>query len=412
MLEPVHPHDVGWRRLFASLRNASYRWLWLGSMAAWVGLRMQDVALGWLVLELTDSPFYLGLADFARYVPLLFFPALAGILADRVDRRKMLLITVTSGAVTTATLASFAHLGHITIWHVLILIFLSGAGFSAYFTIRQALIATVVDRGDLLNAFSMDFAGASFVRVLGPSLAGFVISAVGVANCLYLEALGYVSALFLFARLRLRHSGMEAGSTNAWEDFKQQWRYVRQNKAVFDLMVLSAVLIPFGMSYRTLIPVFARDVLGTGARGLGVLIGASGVGAAAAALVLAAIRDARKRGLIVITGAALVGATLMLFATSRRFLLSLLLISVTEGVGTTYQTIYKVVIQDRIPDEFRGRITGMYLLVWGLLPLGSLLMGSAADWLGAPVAVGMGGGVCLVFALGWGFFRSELARLN
>ena len=412
MPEPCRPDEARWGRLFASLRNDNYRWLWLGSMATFVGLRMQDVALGWLVLELTDSSFYLGLVDFARFLPLLLFPPLGGVLADRGDRRKLLLISVIAAAAITAALATFVRLGHIRAWHILIMVFLLGSGFSVYFTTRQSIIPNLVDREDLLNALSLDFAGASVMRILGPSLAGLLISLVGAAYCFYLQAVGCLLALFMFFRVKLQFGGSIAGGANVWQDFRQQWRYIRQNRTVFDLMVLSAVLVPFGMSYRVLMPVFARDVLAIGPSGLGVLIGASGAGAIAVTLSLATVRDFRHRGLMVLLGALLFGIVLILFSLSRQFLPSLLLLGVGGGMGAMYQTTHNVLLQTMIPDELRGRITGMYLLVWGLLPFGSLWMGTIADLVGAPLAIGFGGAVCALFSIGWGVIRPDLRRLN
>lgn len=381
-------------------------------MATFAGLRMQDVAQGWLVLELTDSSFYLGLAEFARFLPLLLFPPLGGILADRGDRRKLLLIGVIAAAAITATLATFVRLSHIRAWHILIMVFLLGSAFSMYFTARQSTIPNLVAREDLLNALSLDFAGASAMRILGPSLAGVLISLVGIGHCFYLQTVGYLLALLAFSRLRLQFGGSVADQTNVRQDFRQQWLYIRQNRIVFDVMVLSAVLIPFGVSYRALMPVFARDVLAVGPSGLGMLMGASGAGAIVATLSLATVRDFRHRGLMVLLGALLFGIALMLLSLSRQFLPSLLLLSVGEGMGATYQTTYSALIQAMTPDELRGRITGIYLLLWGLLPFGSLWMGTVADLLGAPLAIGFGGAVCAIFSIGWGILRPELRRLN
>ena len=381
-------------------------------MATFVGLRMQDVALGWLVLELTDSPFYLGLVDFVRFLPLLFFPPLGGVLADRGDRRKLLLISVIAVTAITAVLATFVRLGHIRAWQILIMVFLLGSVFSMYFTIRQSIIPNLVDKADLLNALSLDFAGAGVMRILGPSLAGVLISLVGAAYCFYLQAVGYLLALFMFLRFGLQFGGSIAGGTNVWQNFRQQWLYIRQNRTVFDLLMLSAVLIPFGMSYKVLMPVFARDVLAVGPSGLGMLMGASGAGAIVATLGLATVRDFRHRGLMVLLGALSFGIALILLSFSRQFLPSLLLLGVGEGMGAMYQTTCRVLIQAMAPDELRGRITGMYLLVWGLLPFGSLWMGAIADLLGAPLAISFGGAVCALFSIGWSVLRPDLRRLN
>lgn len=406
------PTEARWSGPFASLQNVRYRQLWLGSMATFIGLRMHDVALGWLVLELTDSPFYLGLVDFARYLPLLFFPLLGGYLADTADRRRIIAFIVALGALITAVLAVSVQLGRANIWLILVLEFLAGCGFSIYFTVRQSVIGQVVEKRNLLNAFSLDFGGGSFVRILGPALAGMLISLVGVALSLYLEVVSYVSALFMFGRMRLHTGDRHSEETSIWQGFKEQWHYVRQNRDIFNLMVLSAVVIPFAMSYRTLMPAIARDVLSTGPAGLGLLVGASGAGAVVAALALAGRHDLRHKGAIVLSGAGLFGIALILLSLSRRFVPSLLLIAAGESMAAVYQTLYKVVIQEKTPDEFRGRMTGMYILIWGLLPLGSLLMGTIADWAGPPVAVGVGGAICVLFTFVWGVRRSSLVGLT
>lgn len=380
-------------------------------MATQVGLRVQEVALGWLVLELTDSPLYLGLVDFARGLPLLILSPLVGVLVDRADRRKLLLVSEIVAAAIITALATYVRLGRIRVWHILVMVFLSGSVFSVYFITHQAIIPNLVDRKDLLNAFSLDFASASFMRILGPCLAGVLIGLVGTPCCFYLQAGGCLLALFMFSRVKLQFGGSLASGVHVWRNFKQQRRYISQNRTVFDLMVLSAVLIPFGVSYRVLMPVFARDVLAIGPSGLGMLVGASGAGAVVATLGLATVRDFRHRGLILLLAASLFGIGLILFSLSRQFLPSLLLLGMVEGMRAMYQTTNNVLLQTMVPDDLRGRVTGMYFLVWGLMPFGGLWMGTIADLVGAPLAIGLGGAVCALFSISWSIIRPDLRRL-
>ena len=342
---------------------------------------------------------------------MLFFPLVGGVLADRGDRRKILLVIEAFGAAITAVLAIAVQMDRASIWLVLVLAFLAGSGFSVYFTVRQSAIAEVVDKRNLLSAFSLDFAGGSIVRIVGPALAGMLISLLGIASSLFLQVASYVSALFVFGRLRLQKADSASDGASAWQGFREQWHFVRQNRVISNLMVLSVVLIPFGMSYRTLLPAIARDVLAAGPSGLGILTGASGVGAVVTALALAGGRDLRHKGAIVLSAAGLFGVVLILLSLSRGFVTSLLLITVADVMSTVYQTLYRVLMQNEIPDRYRGRITGMYVLVWGLLPFGSLLMGTVADQVGAPVAIALGGGTCVLFVVVWGALRSNLVGL-
>jgi MFS family permease len=409
--EPVCPDEERRESMLGSLRSNNYRWLWLGNMATQAGLRMQDVALGWLVLELTDSSLYLGLTSFAQSLPLLLSP-LGGILVDRWDRRRLLVTTQIVAAVLIVILATFVQTRRVRIWHVLTLVSLSGGVFALYFTTRQATIPRLVDSHNLLNAYSLDYAAAYVMRIAGPALAGVLVGTMGPGGCFYLQGLGYVLAFLSFLRIEQQLRGSTSPAGNVLADLAEQWRYAVRNRTILDLIVLSFVMIPFGMSYTVLMPVFARDILGVGPSGLGLLIGASGVGAIAVTLRLASGRGIRRRGLLLLIGSACLGMALILFATSRQFITSWILLVVIGGTGAVFSTMNSVLLQDVTPDELRGRVAGLYVLVWGLTPLGSLWMGAVAELVGAPLVLGLGGGICLAFSIAWAVARPSLRQLD
>ncbi len=380
--------------MFAALAFRDYRLLWNSNVMTQTGQWMQQVATGWLMLELTDSPTWLGLVGFARGLPMLLMSLPAGVLADRVDRRKLLVSAQIIAAALATILAVLVATGLVRPWHVLVLSFLSGSTMSFIFPTRQALVSTLVPRERMANAVALNSAGQNSTRIFGPSLAGALISAVGTAICFAIQAVGLIGAAIMSIRIRVpeRIDGPNRVKASARQNLLEGLRYIAINPRLKGLIGLAAIPTILAMPYMQMMPVIARDELGTGSAGLGLLMTASGVGALSGSLAVAALGNRmRTFGNLQIITAALFGVMVSLFAFSPWMALSMLLVSFASGVSAVYMSLNNTVLQMSVSDEFRGRVLSVYLMTWGLMPFGTLPMGALAEAFGAPVAIAAGG---------------------
>ena len=380
--------------MFAALTFRDYRLLWTSNMLTQTGRWMQEVATGWLMLELTNSPTWLGLVGFTRGLPMLLLSLPAGVLADRVDRRRLLLSAQIVAAVLATILATLVATDLVRPWHVLVLSFLSGATMSLIFPTRQALVSTLVPRERMANAVALNSAGQNSARVFGPSLAGVMISAVGTAICFVFQAVGLIGAAIMSFRLRApaRDPNSLPANASAVANLLEGLRYIAAAPRLKGLIGLAAIPTVLAMPYMQMIPVIARDELGTGSAGLGLLMTASGIGALSGSLAVAWIGSrTRDFGNLQIITAAIFGINVALFAFSPWMPLSLVLVALTSGVSAVYMSLNNTILQMSVSDEFRGRVLSVYLMTWGLMPFGTLPMGALAEAFGAPIAVAAGG---------------------
>ncbi len=383
----------GW---FRALRHGEYRVFWTGNFVSNIGSWMQNVAQGWLVLQLTNSPFWLGLVGFAQQVPALIFSLLGGVIADRTARRRLLLTTQTTMMLLALVLAVLTHSRRISVGQIVFIAFLAGTTMALNAPTYQAAIRDLVSREDTLNAIALNSIQFNMSRVLGPSFAGFTIAGLGVAACFYLNALSYVPLLFVIARVSFPpRQARVAGSLRA--ELAEGFRYVREHHAILFLVVLVALVSMFGLPYLVMMPVFARDVLHVGARGLGYLVAAAGAGALLGGIRLAALRSHRRRGPLVLGAALVFFSAILLFCFSRRPVVSALLLAVVGGAMVSAVATANSLIQTLVPDALRGRVLSMHTMAFlGFTPLGSLLVGVLAEHWGTPAALALLSGFALV----------------
>lgn len=374
--------------MLASFAQRDYRLLWTGTVVTQLGQWMQQVAIGWLVLELTDSSTFLGLVGFARGLPMLLLALPAGVLADRIDRRLLLMWFQAGGAVVAVALTALVLFDWIRPWHIIVLSILGGGVMAFIAPTRQAAVPGVVPRELMANAIAMNSAGQNATRVVGPSLAGILISAFGTAICFLAQAVGFIWALVMSFQLRVppvSHARVRAGIR---ENITDGLGYIRGSTTLSGLMVMAAVPILLAQPYIQMMPVFARDVLDVGSSGLGLLMAANGFGALLGALLYGAIGDRiRQQGRFQIVTAAGFGVALALFAISSWFWLSLVLVAVTGAISAVYMAANNTILQLTVDDAYRGRVMSVYMMTWGMMPFGTLPMGILSDLFGAPTAV-------------------------
>ncbi len=395
---------------FRALRHADFRYLWLGQVVSLFGTWMQSAAQGWLVLQLSNSPFALGLVGFCTFAPTMLFALVAGVAADRFSRRHGLMWTQGSQMALAVLLTALTAAGVVRVWHVAILAFLNGTAAAFDIPIRQSLLQDLVGREDLSNAIALNSMAFNAARLAGPAAAGFLIAGFGEAACFGLNALSF--AAVLAAVWRMRPPGRRTSHPATWtREILDGLGFALRSVRARTLLLLIVVSSLFGAPYSILMPVFARDVLGAGPRGLGLLMGSAGLGAVLGALHLAGRRSYRGAGTIVAIAMASFGASLVAFSFSRALALSMALL---VGVGASMISqlaTSNTLLQLAAPEALRGRIISLYMLSFvGMAPFGSLLSGWAARQFGAPVTVRVGGAVCLVAALTFALRLSALRR--
>jgi predicted MFS family arabinose efflux permease len=382
-----------------SLRHRNFRLFFTGQLVSLIGTWMQSVALSWLVYRLTGRATLLGIVALATQGPIVLLSSLGGVLADRVDPRRLVVITQALQMVQACLLAWLTLTGRIQVWQILVLAV--GLGLANAFDVpaRTVLVARTVEREDLPNAIALNSSIFHGTRILGPALAGLLVAAVGEGWCFLANAVSFLGAIAGLMLMRLPPWEPRSDHPPVFAHLLEGVRFVRGHRRVRLLLLLLAAVCLMGMPYTVLMPIFADGILHGGPRAMGLLMAASGLGAVLGAGTLAG--RSRIRGLekIAWLGAAAVGLTLACFAYSRVFWLSALLM-VPVGLGmVAHMTSNNTLVQMLIPDEMRGRVMALYVMVFtAAMPLGAVIEGFAAHHIGAPLTVALGGLGCVIGA--------------
>ena len=370
--------------------STAYRYLFVGTMLTMTGNFMQQVAQGWLIYDLTDSPTWLGIVSFARGIPMLFLALPAGVVVDRFDRRKVMIVAQALTALVAVVLAGLIATGLVQPWHVAVTALLGGCLFVLIIPSRQALVPTTVERSQLGKAIALMSTGQNSGRVIGPALAGLLIAALGVATSFAVQAGGFVLALLCAFMIGPRPAAAKAREVSAVQSLMQGLAYVWHDPTVLALVSLQAIPSAIIMPYVQLLPIFSRDILHTGPEGLGTLMMANGVGSVLGAVSMVML-PSRRQGPFLFASLAIFGLLLALFAISTSFPLSLGLMGLMGVAQATYLATNQTLVHLTTPDELRGRVMSVYMMSWGLMPLGSLFQGVMADWFGAPIVAATAG---------------------
>jgi MFS family permease len=375
-----------------ALRHRNFRLFLGGQAVSLTGTWMQHVAQGWLVLTLTDSPFYVGLVSALGSLGVLLFTLYAGVVADRVNRRAALIATQALAMVQALALAALVGSGAVTVGGVIALATVLGVVNAFDIPIRQAFIVEMVGRDDLMNAIALNSSLFNASRVVGPALAGLVIGRAGVEWCFLVNGASYLATIGGLLAMRLPPRGPPSHGGAAWAGLREIAAYARGDARVSALIALTAVLSIFGFPVLTLMPVLARDVLHAGAAGYGILMSAIGIGAVAAALSIAVFSRRLPHGRLQLVGGVAFGLVVAALAGSRSFGLAVLLAGLAGCAMVVNNALTNTMLQTLVPDALRGRVMGVYAFMFvGMGPLGALQAGTVAEHFGAPLAIGIGG---------------------
>ena len=354
----------------------------------------------WLVYELTGSTLYLGAVGGANGAATICLSLFGGVLADRVDKRRLIIFTQSTMAILALILAILTVTDLVNVWHVIIIAALTGATSAFDNPARQALIPHLIDDPkDLTNAVALTSSVWSATRVVGPALSGVLIASAGPAICFYITSGAYAVMVLALTRLSVRKMVVPQVRSSVLSAFKEGWRYVLTNKIFLDLITITFLNSIFGMSFVYLLPVFAKNILSAGPSGYGFLMTAFGTGAICGVLTVASVAERGHRGKVLLTGNLMFCLLLIAFSLSRGYSASLVLIALTGFFNSIYMTNVLTLLQALVPDELRGRVMGIYSLTWSLMPLGGMQAGALANVLEVPLVVTIGGLVTLGFAV-------------
>lgn len=389
----------------SALRHRNYRLYWFGQLFSVLAQNMEHVAQGWLVLELTNSPLALGVTGLAHALPTITLTLIGGAIADRADRRRIMIASQSGTAVMFLTIAVLVLTGLIALWHVMLLAFISGSIRAFDRPSRMALLPQMVPREDIPKAVAIGGTIWQLCRLLGPAAAGILIYLFGVGPTFIACSLASFTAVGLWLAIRTVQPALAVSSGGLLTNMMEGINFIRKNQLYYTLMGMTFFNSVFGMPYLILMPIFARDLLEVGSQGFGFLQTAGGAGALLGTLSVAAFSDTRRLPLRAARGATLFGVLLLVFAFSRLYPLSLALAFVLGMVSQFYITAINTVLQLNLPERLRGRVMGVHGLTWDLMPVGGMIAGAIAEFAGAPAAVAVGA----VFVAGLGIWVMPIA---
>lgn len=390
--------------------HRDFRLFFAGQLVSLVGTWMQSVAQSWLVLELTNSPFRLGLVGTLQFAPVLGLSFFAGAMADRLPKRRLLVATQSVMCVLALVLAALVHRGHVQYWHVAVMAAIYGVANTVDMPTRQAFIVEMVGRDSLRSAIALNSAMFNAARVIGPALAGLVIARWGTALAFFFNGVSFLAVIAALMALHA-HGLPRANSGRAMrQEIAEGLWYALRTPRIALVMSLVMAVSAFFFNYNTLVPLLARDVLHQDAHGFGLLMTALGVGAVAGAVVLASLGAERPPTNVLITAALALGLATMLMASVGRFGVAVAVLVVMGFCGMLFMTGANTTVQLTVPDELRGRVMSLHTLMFaGMTPFGAFLVGSVVEAFGARAGffiTGAGGTLAVAaVTLGWRWRR-------
>jgi len=385
--------------MFSAFRHRNYRLFLSGQLISLVGTWMNNTAEGWLVYQLTGSKALLGVVAAASSGPMLFFSTFGGWVADRYPKRSVLVVTQAASMVLSLVLAYLVWSGHIQVWQIIVLALLGGVVMAFDMPARQSFVIEMTSREDLTNAISLNSSMVNGARIVGPSLAGIFMARFGIAACFLFDGLSFIAVIAGLLLMRLLPQVRVHKEGSAWAHSLEGFRYVRNNPRVLTILSLFAVVGIFGWSYSVLMPAFARDVLGLGEEAYGMLLSANGIGALIGALSVAGMGHRFTPRQLALSGVWIFSAMLLLFSLNQSLIAALPILAVSGFGMMLFFSTSNSALQTSVPDEMRGRVMGVWALVFGgMMPLGSLEAGVVAHAFGVPATIRVGALVCALAA--------------
>ncbi len=402
---------MGFSRIVAPFSSRNYCLYFGGQIVSLVGTWMTQTASLWLIYHLSDSAFLLGVVGFASQMPSFMLSAFAGVWIDRSNRLFLFMLTQICSMFQSFALAYFAVMQTISASHIIALSVIQGLINAVDMPVRQALVLDFVTKKEHLGgAIALNSSMFNAARLIGPAIAGFVIARYGAGGCYLIDGVSYLAVIVAIFFMRVEQKNHAANRQQPWYDLLEGFHYAFGFSPIRALILLVAIVSFLGFSYTVLMPIFARDIFGGDARMLGFLMSASGVGAVGGAIYLASRKSVRGLGKVIAFGGGLMGVGLLVFAISKLLYLSLACLVMIGLGGVLLVASSNTILQTLVEDAKRGRVMSIFVMAFtGTMPLGNLMMGSLAGWLGAVPATALSGVVCLLAAV---TFNRKLPKLR
>jgi MFS family permease len=385
---------------FRALKHRNFQLFFSGQLVSLIGTWMQSTAQLWLVYKMTNSPVLLGIFGFASQIPILFLASVGGYVGDRYNRHKGVIWTQTAAMILAFLLAALTLLGVVRVWEIILIAFLAGIVNAFDVPIRQAFLVQMVGKEDLPNAIALNSSIFNGARVVGPAIAGFAIGWFGEGWCFFLNGISFLAVIIALLMMRLDKFEARASKGSPLQNFVQGFRFAMSDRPIRSVLLLVSLMSMFGLQYSVFMPIFARDILHGGPSMLGLLMLCAGVGAVNGALHFAAWTNYKSLVEWIAATSTACALGLIFFSQSRVFWLSALMLLAVGFSATSQLAATNTIVQDRVPDELRGRIMAVYATMFmGVQPIGALIAGGVAKRIGAPYALAAFGTVCLLGSL-------------
>lgn len=403
-----------WKRPFLSLKEEEFRNLWLGMLPGTMGMQMGFITNGYLAYDLTGSATAIGLVTLGFGLPMLLFALIGGVVADRVSKRRVIMITQSTIGASAAALAVLVLTGVVQIWMMMLVALVMGTCFAFNMPARQSFVAEIISRKRLMNAIALNNAGMNMSRVVGPALAGFLIGKpwIGMGGVYVIMALMYAFVVASLFRIKDRGSDPASRKSSGLASLIEGLRYIRSNSVVMALLMLAFAPVVLGMPYQEMMPVFAEDVFHVGPSGLGTLMMVNGIGALLGSIAVASMTNVSRRGLVQLGLGTMFGLALALFAFSGDYHLALIAMPVVGGTSAAYMALNSTLVMDKTERQYHGRVMSVYMLTFSLMPLSVLPFGAFADAFGAPITVGIGGLLLIAVVILYGTLHPSYRHLK
>lgn len=398
---------------FESLRHRNFRIFWIGQIISLTGTWMHQAAQGWLVFQLTGSPFFLGLAGTAASAPILLFTLAGGVIADRRPKRYIMLSAHILLMILAMILTILVATDRVNVWLVLAIAFMIGTVHAIEIPARQSFIIEMVGKESLLNAIALNSSAFHAARMIGPAIAGFIMGSIGLGYCFFLNSISFLAIITALVKMRFKPEDERySNSHGIKKSFREGLRYIVHNPDVYTILIAVGIISFFGFPYVSFLPVYAEVILQTGAKGLGMLMGCAGAGAFTGAMMLATRRDSSKKGVVMATAGVTYSTALLVFAQSSTGWLSYLMLFLVGTSGVNMIATANSLIQLSVPDELRGRVMSCFTTMFlGMAPLGNFAVGTLAHYIGTQNALATAAGLCLFGTISLIWIKPAILKL-
>ena len=397
--------------MFSSLKVKYFRVYWLGMFVSLVGTWIQTVAQSWLVFQLTNSAFLLGVVGFLGSIPIFIFSLFGGVLADRINKRNILIFTQGAFMLLAFLLAVLTQFKFITPTQIMFIALLNGMIMAFDAPARQSIVVELVGREHLFNAITLNSVAFNTSRIIGPAIAGVLISIIGMSGCFYLNGISFLAVIIALFYIKFGKSAVR-NNNSAFKDIKEGLIFISRNRLILALVSVVAAISLFGISYIMLMPVFASHVLGVGVKGLGALMSSTGIGALIGALGLARLGNFKSKGRLLIWSVFLFSVSLVAFSLSKNYFLSVFALIFVGCCSVIPIALVNTLLQVNVPNEFRGRVMSLFMITFaGMVPFGNLISGTLAQAWGVSAALFFCGLACLILFILINFLFPGLKKL-